>query len=393
MKGFRPLSAMLQAEMTSAELELILQMVGKAGIAITYIQYQDPLTCRFWVRRKDYSALQTICESRGTALRICGRKGIYWAAKAIVHRPVFSVGLIVFFVITLLLPGRILFVQVEGNQTISAKIILEAAEDSGIAFGASRKDVRSEKSKNALLKAIPKLQWAGVNTYGCTAVISVRERSGEPEVEPKHVVSHIVACRDGYILSGTVTQGTGRFKIGDAVKEGEILISGYTDCGLSIRAEQASGEVFAQTNRSLESVADAECRIRTEEKKTKRKFSLLIRKKRINLWKDSGISDSTCVRIYEEYYVTLPGGLILPFALCVETYTQFETQTETITIPDTELHAFSERYIVQQMSAGKITDRSCVITNEKNVYRFSGSFTCVEMIGREQIGDKNGKTD
>lgn len=45
--------------------------------------------------------------------------------------------------------------------------------------------------KNALLSAIPELQWAGVNTYGCRAVISVRERTlPERKPEPENRGQH-----------------------------------------------------------------------------------------------------------------------------------------------------------------------------------------------------------
>ena len=37
--------------------------------------------------------------------------------------------------------------------------------------------IRSEKVKNSLLQRIPQLQWAGINTDGCVAVISVREKT------------------------------------------------------------------------------------------------------------------------------------------------------------------------------------------------------------------------
>ena len=64
-------------------------------------------------------------------------------------------------------------------------------------------------------------------------------------------VGSIVASRDGVITSITTTKGTPLCKAGQAVKAGQILISGYTDCGISIRADPAEGEVFAETYREM----------------------------------------------------------------------------------------------------------------------------------------------
>ena len=180
------------------------------------------------------------------------------------------------------------------------------------------------------------------------------------------------------------------------MKEGQVLISGYTDCGICIQATRAEGEIMAQTSRCFEAVTPSEWSQRREAAEVKRKYSLLLGKKRINLWKDSGILDPTCGRMYLEYNITLPGGFSLPVALCVEEYTVFETSLSEIP-PDqaqSALTGFADRYLTGQMVAGETRSRLETVSLEEGVYRLRGSYICVEMIGREQkeqIGDTNGK--
>ena len=45
------------------------------------------------------------------------------------------------------------------------------------------------------------------------------------------------------------------------------------------------------------------------------------------------------------------------------------------------------------MIAGNIRERIYTATKDREVVRFSGKYVCVEMIGREQIGDTNGESD
>ena len=396
MNVWHSFGGMLEVVLTSADLEKTFFRINSRKIEISNLVWLDDLTCSFRIHRRAYPELQQLCAASGENLKIRKRIGLYWIGKSVFSRPVFLIGTVWLILLAIWLPTRVLFIRVDGNQSVPEKRILEAAENCGIAFGASRRAVRSEKMKNGLLEELPELQWAGINTYGCTAVISVRERALPEQSEEDHTVMGIAASRDGYILSCTVTQGTGLVQPGDTVKEGQMLISAYTDCGLCIRAEKAEGDVIAQTNRDLKTILMKET-LRTEEiGGVKRKISLLVRKKRIFLWKDSGISDTTCGRMYEEYYVTLPGGFRLPVALCMEEFREREIYSlmESGEAAAEKLAQTSERYLLQHMIAGEILDRTQSLISDEEVFRFEARYVCKEMIGKrqqEQIGDINGK--
>lgn len=398
MDFWKSIAGVMTVELTSAEMEIALEAIRQKGVVLTYLEQKGDLTYRFRIQRQDYAALEALCKKRGETLCVIERRGIYWIAGKMRKRPVLVVGVILLLAVILYLPTRIFFVRVEGNVELPDRRIIAAAEDCGICFGASRREVRSEKVKNALLAAVPELKWAGVNTSGCVAVISVREGAEQEKKDEEKRVTSIVAARDGYILEGTVTRGNGMFYTGQAVKEGQILISGYTDCGFCIQATRAEGEIMAQTSRELHAVTPAKCLARGDVLGVKRKYSLIFRKKRINLWKDSGISDTSCGRMYKEYYITLPGGFRLPLALCVEEYIFY--QNEEKTIPEQEaahkLSDFAQRMLMQQMVAGEIRNKAETTALQDDLFTLKGMYVCVEMIGREQqeqIGDTNGKSD
>ena len=396
MSLWSSLAGSMEVELTSAELTAALAALNGIDVEIRNLQWISQLCCLFHIHRTDYRKATALAEKRGDKLRIRRRFGLYWMKDRLRKRPVLVVGLSVCLALSLWLPGKVLFVRVEGNSTVPTARILEAAESCGVAFGASRRGIRSEKVKNSLLSEIPALQWAGVNTSGCTATVSVREGKVPAAESPAPAVSHIVAARDGYILSGTVLQGSGLFRTGQTVQEGQVLISGYTDCGFSIRAERAAGEIMAQTRREIGAVFSGNCLHRTQIRDTGYAVSLIIRKKRINLWKDSGIYDATCGRMYAEYYVTLPGGYLLPVALCVEKYIWYDCvpgQT-SLTEARRQLKDFASGYLQKQMIAGTLLSSRETVVSEKGYFRLRGSYVCREMIGRElpeQIGELHGK--
>lgn len=396
MDVWKSLAGMLHVEFTSAIPEEALDDIIQAKIPLSHVVQKSELTYQILIRRKDYRRLSNILHKRGDDLKVLRKRGIYWSLKAFGHRPVLLFFLLLLSFSSLYLPSRVFFVTVEGNTTVPTRLILSAAEECGIHFAASRKQVRSEKVKNALLSAVPQLQWAGINTSGCTAVISVRERSKEEGQKDANIVSSIIADRDGFILSATITSGTPRFLPGEAVTKGQLLVSGYTDCGICIRASRAEGEILAQTNRRIDTVTPKKCAIPEEISDSKCKISLLVGKKRINLWKDSRISDAGCGRMYQEYFVSLPGGFRLPIAICVDQYFAYDLQETEMSEADAQrkLQQFSENYLMRQMVAGQILQAEHHFSCSDGLYRFQSSYTCTEMIGkerREQIGVINGK--
>lgn len=248
--------------------------------------------------------------------------------------------------------------------------------------------------KNALLSAIPELQWAGINTFGCRAVISVRERADQEQMaQAEDMVSSIVASRDGIVESVTALQGTALCQPGQAVKKGQTLISGYTDCGISIRASRAKGEVYAQTLRTVRTITTSDQSQRTENTRSRRSLAIVIGKKRINLWKGSGISDITCGRISKEYPLVLPGGFTLPVSLICETRTQGEVMVAAVAAGEAErcLDRYAQEYVLSQMIAGRVSYSDKVMETPPGAYLLTGQFLCTEMIGRErlEIGEPN----
>lgn len=383
MMGFsRNFEGIVYVELTSADLFGAMSAFQQVEIPIWDVENISELTIRFYTRRGDWRKLCVLLEKRGEELRVLHRKGFFWTLIGLRRRPVLVLGMLFLLALSLWLPSRVLFVQVQGNTNTDARLIAETAAKCGITFCASRREVRSEKMKNALLEAMPQLSWAGVNTYGCTAVISVRERADEQVETERSKVSSIVAMRDGIIREFTVLQGNGLCVVGQAVKEGQVLISGYTDCGISIQATNAKGEVFAETSREITTIFPTVCNQRAKKLREEKKYSLIIGKKRINFSNNSGISGMGCAKIYEEKFLTLPGGFVLPVAIAVETWTWYES----VDTPwQDDVSSASRQYLLKTMCAGSILLADERFEEYEGLLIMRGSYSCYEMIGITRV--------
>ena len=398
MKFWNAMDGTLTLELTCADPERILDHLSREDIHIRNVVMKSELTMVLRVMRRDLPRVQTFCTRRGVTVRICGRSGLFYAVRPIGRRPLVLVTLFTLLAFTLFIPRRVFFLEVSGNQSVSTNRILEAAEQCGLSFGTPRRAVRSERIKNHLLARIPELQWAGVNTSGCTAVISVREKTREEDTSEPLPVSSIVASHDGVILELVAQSGTPICRVGQAVRKGQTLISGYTDCGLFIQATAAKGEVYAHTSRQLHMVSPVSVSEKVSAGPQQRFLTLLIGKKRIKLWKDSGIWDTTCGRMYTEYYVQLPGGFRLPVGLAVDTVTPYDFRAMEIpqSLLRDALSAYGRAYLTEHLVAGEILESILTAEYEPGLFHLRSEYSCREMIGTvqpEKIGEHYGKTD
>lgn len=390
-------SGTICAELTSADMTGTLDRIAASGMEITQVQHMTDLTIRFQIPATQYPGLTELAEKTGCTLNILGKQGIRWRMQRLAGRKLLVGGMLLLLLATWVVPGRILIVEVTGNENVPVNRILEAAAESGIAFGVSAREVRSEKMKNTLLSAVPELQWAGVNTYGSRAVITVRERKPEEPVREESGASSIVSDRDGVILSATATSGSLQVVPGQVVQAGQTLISGLVDCGIKLCTVRAEGEILAATDRSLTVKIPAQRLVRAETEAQIKKYSLIIGKNRINFFKGSGISEGSCVKMYSEYVLTLPGGWPLPLRIAVQTVAPCRMLSEARgPEAETELTRFAERYLCSRMIAGSVTDRTETVRIRGDALVLTGRYACQEMIGRvkaEEIGVYHGKTD
>lgn len=390
MDFWSSLSGMVEVRLTSADLTGALSVINQRGIEIFSCAQEGELTLRFTLRRREYQLLRKLVRKRGETLTLVRRDGLYWTLRRLMTRPVLILGLMLILVLTIYLPGQIYFVEVDGNVTVPSASIIERANKCGIVFGADRREVRSEKMKNALLQALPELQWAGINTYGCRAVISVKERPAEETAIPKGQVSSIVATRDGVISLMTVQSGNGLCVPGQAVKAGQVLISGFTDCGICIRATRAQGEVYAQTHREMTALYPLQYRVKGQFQAQEKKYSLLIGKKLINFSKGSGISTTSCDKMYSVDYIKLPGGLRLPIALVTQTFVYYQSDEITLEqdCSQQRIEEFSKVYLTDIMTAGRIVQSVESLEWSEALCVLRGHYACEEMIGKTRIEEK-----
>ena len=398
MSIFKSMTGMVRIKITCADPARLITELNNASVALYDISWEDALTVCGTLPRPHYATAKRLIIKRNGQVQLLQRKGLYWGGSGLLHRPLLLLGLIGILFLTLYLPSRVLFVYVEGNESIPTRLILEKAQGCGICFGASRSQVRSERIKNMLLSEIPQLQWAGVNTSGCVATITVRERNIADVKEEFTGVSSIVAARDGIIQQMTVTKGNPLCQVGQAVKAGQTLVSGYTDCGISIKVSQAEAEVYALTHRSVKVAAITKTMQKTQIVDRLQNRYLLIGDTRIQIpGSETPVEKEGFFwqKTRTETVLTLPGDLPLPVSMIVEEYVCYEITLQENTYGDDDLLKYAKKYLLTHMVSGRIISAAHQLPEEQEYGLMQAEFSCIEMIGKVQqehpVGIKNNR--
>ena len=390
------LAGTVRIRVESADISALLGLMMDEEIYLENVTHIDEITAELSVPARDFRCAERIIRKANAQIHILARNGLWFSLTGVAYRPILVICIGVLLALSFLIPSKILFIEVEGNHLLTDRQIIQHAEMVGLRFGTPRSALRSEKIKNALLEVMPQLQWVGVNTRGCVAVITAKEREMEATKLIESPVSHVVASHDGVVQSVTASKGTVRCEIGQAVEEGQILISGYTDCGLAIKAQRAEGEIYAITTRDLSTITPLEYTQRVDILNTDTNYRLILGKKQINLWKDSGISGTRCVKMYEERYLTLPGGFSLPVGVSIEHLYNYHTLNHIAAAEkkNARLEKWNEEYLGSHIICGQILSVDSLAREEEGVLCVNAKYECSEMIGHnrdEEFIDNYGK--
>lgn len=151
------------------------------------------------------------------------------------------------------LSGRFVWdVRVSGNEQIPTGEILEELSENGLYVGAYLPDFPTNEVENRVLLFSDRLSWISICFEGTVAKVQVREvTEGEKKTSTKPV--NLVAKTQGQIESVELYRGNCLVKPGQAVKKGEMLVSGiYDSDAVGYRYTGAAGKVMARTTREFE---------------------------------------------------------------------------------------------------------------------------------------------
>lgn len=205
-----------------------------------------------YILAKDYPRLRQAARRSRVRLRVLERHGLPFLLNRYRLRFGMAVGFASFCFLLWFLSLFIWNVRIVGNDAISTADLLAVLKNYGISQGERIGNVDVTNLPQTIMLANPDISWMSINVNGCTMTVEISERIYPPESIDRKKPCNIKAARDGRILDYQVKLGEVAVSRGDAVVQGDLLVSGVQEYSNGLTAmHHASAVVMAETERTL----------------------------------------------------------------------------------------------------------------------------------------------
>lgn len=313
----------VRVRITGAAPESCLNAFTEAGIAWWDALSEDEFTLKAGLAARDLARAKAAAGRSQCEINVLKELGAPAVRRKLRRRIALLSAAVLCFSALALSSLYVWDVDVEGNESVPESEILLALAESGVKSGAFWPGWDADAIKNEVILAVPELSWIGVSVSGSRAEVRVRERIAKPEVV-SGAAGSVAARATGIIERMEVYQGAPLVSVGDAVAEGETLVSGKmpSETG-DTRYVRASAEITAHTWRELTASAPLEYTKLTESGSHTR-WALEIGEKRVNFYRGSSQTPEGCGKITTEYPLAWEGVFTLPVTLVRERIIEYE---------------------------------------------------------------------
>ncbi len=355
-----------------------------AQIPFWHVEKTDNFTLSLTAYQADVplaTALSQRCQCETEVQILHSLRGDFYG---LTRRWVLLVGMLGVIAGAIYLPNFIVAFDVEGCVETEPAEILRALESVGIGFGTWGPSIDSEQIRNELLRMVPELRWIAVNCSGLRATVLVTEHSEPAPILQRQGAANLIACADGVVTRVEALAGQAVCAPGDAVLEGQVLVSGLVNLERCTMTTRALGEVYADTRRQITVVTPQIRTQKTPEGVKGRSIYLCVGRKRIKICGSSGIFMGDCVKIIKRKRLTLPGGYTVPLGLWIETY--YRTTPKPSQLEDAAgkalLSSYASRWLDGALVAGQVHTQRAEFTERPGLSCLTQTAYCSEMIAR-----------
>lgn len=232
--------------------ERFINLCAAKHISIWDVSIQDD-TLQACILVKNYRKLRSVAKKSGCKLTITEKDGLPFY----LHKNKKRVGILIsvlFFAVFMTIMNRFVWIiEVTGTDTVGHEEIIRITEELGLKKGSMVSSLDTAAiSRLAVNHFNGRLLWMAINIKGSKATIEVRDYIDEHIDESFKEPCNLVADFDGTLLTVEIFNGDREVFPGNAVKKGDLLISGVVENrDMSCTYCEARGKITALHEVSL----------------------------------------------------------------------------------------------------------------------------------------------
>ena len=261
----------------------------------------------------DFKQIHEIAKKTKCRVHIRNKKGLPFIFNKYKKRKLFFAMLLVIMALIFISSQFVWNIEVNGNENVSTEEVIANLEEAGLVVGKWKNSINLADVINEVRLKNGDISWIGIELKGTNAVVEIAEALDKPKLIDYDSTCDIIANKSGVIRKINVQNGIPVVKVGDEVKEGDILVSGKME-GKWTEARyvhsMADIEAIVTYEKSKKMYFEQENKIRTgkEENKYKIKFNNF----EINLYKTLSnfeiydtIVENKKIKLFSDFYLPI----------------------------------------------------------------------------------------
>ena len=154
------------------------------------------------------------------------RKGFPFFMRRYRHRLGLLAGIALFFATIWFLSLHVWVINVSGNDEITEEQVISVMDEIGIRPGVRTSGLDAELLEQAAMVKLKDVSWMAINFQGSVVNVELKERDAPPEAIPMEEPCNLKSSYPGQIVRLEVISGVTVVEEGDAVTQGQLLVSG-----------------------------------------------------------------------------------------------------------------------------------------------------------------------
>ena len=231
-------------------IERFINICKNNKIGIWNLKRDKEINLKFNVGIKDFKEICKIAKKTRCKVKIERKKGLPFLLHRYKKRKIFLLLLIIIIALIMLSSNFVWNVEIIEENNNILENIEQDLEEAGLETGKLKSKIDTKEIINKIRLKREDIAWMGIELKGTNAIVKLVKAEEKPEIIDEEEYCNIVSDKEGIITKINALTGTANVKVGDTIKQGDVLINGWMEGKYTgIRYVHAKGEIENTTER------------------------------------------------------------------------------------------------------------------------------------------------
>ncbi len=248
----------LRIRLTGFSPERFFNLCRANQIYLWNLQYLDH-SYDFRMKLEDYRRVRPLVRKAGVHLHITEKQGLPFVLYRNRRRKWYAAGVLAFFLVLFAMSQFVWNISFEGNRQFTDDMLLQYLDAMDIRYGTWKGGIDCSRLEDSIRSHYQEIIWVSAQVSGTRLMVKIKENHVISQI-PKEDTSpqDLMAAKAGVITNMIIRRGKAQVSVGDAVEQGQLLVSGsipiYNDSQelTEVWQVRADADIYAETTLSQE---------------------------------------------------------------------------------------------------------------------------------------------